>query len=221
MERHLDAELTDLKTNLLKMATMVENAIHQSIEALKKHDKVLAQKVISDDKAIDELELVIEEKIVDILALFQPLAGDLRFIAMAVHINGALERVADLTVNISQRVIETTDSPLPKVSNDISKLSDQAKIMIKKAIDAFVNRDENLAKEVILSDKESNKIRTDVIRELVRDHMTKDVASASQAVALVFVTRDLERICDYAASIAEDIIYIIQAKVVKHHPERL
>ena len=126
MERHLDAELTDLKTNLLKMATMVENAIHQSIEALKKHDKVLAQKVISDDKAIDELELVIEEKIVDILALFQPLAGDLRFIAMAVHINGALERVADLTVNISQRVIETTDHDLAKLKEAQRKNAEHA-----------------------------------------------------------------------------------------------
>jgi len=221
MERHLDQELTELKTDLLKMATMVESVIHSSVEALKKRDKELANKVIADDEQIDELELVIEEKIVDLLALFQPLAGDLRFIAMAVHINGALERVADLAVNISQRALELGDQPLPKISVDISHLGEQAQLMVKNVIDAFVHRDENLAKQVILSDKESNRMRTDVIRELVRDHMTKDIKTASQAVSLILATRDLERICDYAASIAEDVIYIIQAKVVKHHPERL
>jgi phosphate transport system protein len=221
MERHLDEELEQLNTDLLLMATKVEGAIHQSIESLKKRDKTLAQDVIVADEVIDELEIKIEEEVIDLLALFQPMAIDLRFITTGMHINAALERIADLTVNISQRVLDLADQPLLKPLIDIPKLADQAKYMVKSAIDAFVKRDEELAKKVIFSDKESNNLRTLVVRELISDYMEKDTTTVSRAVPLLLITRDLERICDHAASIAEDVIYMIQAKVVKHHRERL
>jgi phosphate transport system protein len=221
MERHLDEELKKLNTDLLTMAAKVEGAIHQSIEALKKRDAELAEQVIVDDKVIDEMEISIEEQIIELLALFQPMAGDLRFITTGMHINSELERIADLTVNISQRILDIAGQEHLKPLVDIPKLGDQAKMMVKSAIDAFVKKDEAMAKNVILSDKESNNLRTSVIKELINDYMVKDGSTVPRAVPLLLITRDLERICDHAASIAEDVIYMIQAKVVKHHRERL
>ncbi len=221
MERHLDEELSKLNTNLLKMAALVEEAIHRSIEALKKRDKDLAQKIIDDDQEIDEMEIQIEEEIIDLLALFQPMAGDLRLITTGMHINAELERIADLTVNIAQRVLEVADQPLVMPLVEIPRLANQAKLMVRRAIDAFVNQKEDIAKNVILSDKDSNKLRTVIMKELINDCMVKDGTTAPRAVPLLLVARDLERICDHASSIAEDVIYMIKAKVVKHHRERL
>lgn len=221
MERHLDDALNKLNTDILKMSSMIEQAIHDSIEALKKRDKILAKRVIENDRLIDEMEIQIEEEVIDLLALYQPMAGDLRFITTGMHINAELERIADLTVNISQRVLDVSDQPLLKPLVDIPKLTDQAQWMVKNAIDAFVNRDENLAKKIILSDKESNQLRTKIISKLVNEYMVKDGASAPRAIPLLLITRDLERICDHAASIAEDVIYMIQAIIVKHHRELL
>ncbi len=221
MERHLDEELGRLNTNLLKMATLAEEAIHKSIEALTKGNIDLAKNVIKDDKRIDEMEILIEEEIIDLLALFQPMAGDLRFITTGMHINADLEKIADLTVNISQRVIDLENQPLLKQLEDIPKLADQAKIMVRNAIDAFINRKEELAKEVILSDNKSNELRTRIIKELIFDYMVKDGSTAPRAVPLLLIARDLERICDHASSIAEDVIYMVDAIMIKHHRDRL
>ena len=169
LQRHLDEELKNLNTDLLTMAAKVEGAIHLSIEALKKRDKDMAQKVIDDDKSIDEMEIKIEEEIIELLALFQPMASDLRFITTGMHINAELERIADLTVNISQRVLDIADQEHLKPLIDIPKLADQAKKMVKSAIDSFVKKDQVMAKNVILSDKESNNLRTSVIKELIND----------------------------------------------------
>jgi len=219
--RHLDQELKILTTDLLKMAALVEAAIHNSIESLKKKDEELAEATIIGDKKIDELENIIEERCIDLFALFQPVARDLRFIATAMHINADLERIADLAVNICQRAVEISGQPHLKPLIDIPRLSDVATKMVKSTIDAFVNRDESLAHEVILTDKEANGLRNEIIRELVYDYMVKDGAVAPRAVPLLLVARDLERICDHACAIAQDVIYMVNAEVVKHHPERL
>lgn len=221
MERHFDEELKKLNKDLLKMASLTEGAIHNSIEALKNQDKGLAQKVIEEDKKVDELELVIDERVVKLLALRQPMAVDLRFITTAMKINIELERIADLTVNISQRALTLADQPLLKPLIDIPKLANVAKRMVKDVIDAFVNRDETLAKKVILADPEANNLRNLVYEELLNDYIQKDGKCAPRALPLILATRDLERICDHATYIAEDVIYMVQAKVVKHHPEAL
>ncbi len=221
MERYLDEELSKLNTNLLKMATLAEEAIHKSVDALKKRDKGLAEKVIKDDQRIDELEIEIEEEAIELLALFQPMASDLRFITTGMHINAELERIADLTVNISQRVFDLADQPILKPLVDIPKLANQAKLMVKDSIDSFVKHDQELAKKVIFSDKESNRLRTAIIKELIDEHMMKDSTTVTRAVPLLLVARDLERICDHATAIAEDVIYMVQAKVIKHHRELL
>ena len=221
MKRHFDEELKKMNTDLLKMATMAEEAIYKSIEALKNQDKKLSQVVIDDDKRIDELELVIEERAIDLLALRQPMAGVLRFITTGMKINAELERIADLAVNIAQRVKELTDAPLLKPLIDIPKLTTVATKMVKDSIDAFVNRDENLAKRVILSDPEADRLRNLIYEELINDYVVKDGTTAPRAVSLILVARHLERICDHATNIAEDVIYMVQAKIIKHHLERL
>lgn len=220
MERHLDDELKTYRLKLLKMTALVEEAIHQSIEALRTRNTYLAESVIKRDTEIDEMENLISEQAIELLALFQPMAGDLRYITTGMNITAHLERIGDLTDNICHGVIRLADHPLPKSLGDVSKLSDQAKFMVKKALDAFVNRDENLAKEVILSDRKANEFRDQIMQEIV-ENISLTPASATQWVSALFIVRDLERICDHAASIAEDVIYMIGAKTVKHHRELL
>lgn len=221
MQRHFDDDLRELNTDILKMATFAEEAIYQSIEALKNRDKELAQSVIDNDRKIDELELVVEERAVDLLALRQPMAIDLRFITTGMKINAELERIADLAVNIAQRVLELSDKPLLKPLIDIPKLTEVARRMVKDVINAFVNRDENLARKVILSDPEADNLRNLIQEELINDYMSKSASTASRAVPLLLIARHLERICDHATNIAEDVIYMVQAKIVKHQPEKL
>ena len=221
MERHFHEELERFHTNLLKMAAAVEQSLDKAFFALKNQDKDAAKEVIIGDEKIDELELINDETAVDLLALHQPMAVDLRRITTGMHINSELEMMADLVVNIAQRAIGLADQPLVKPLVDIEKLVDLARSMIRQASDAFIKRDIDLARHVIDSDKESNRLRDAIMKELIYDYMVKDGSVAPRAVLLLLVARDLERICDYASSIAEDVIYMIQAKVVKHHPERL
>ena len=166
MERLIEEELAKFNTDLLKMAALTELSIHRSVEALKHQDKKIALTVIEDDRVIDEYENKLEEEALLLFALHQPMAVDLRLVMMGMRITTDLERIADLTVNISQRVLDIADKPNLKPFEDISKLAANAKKMLKGAIDSFVKRDPELAKNVILSDKESNQLRNQIIKEL-------------------------------------------------------
>ena len=221
MKRHLDQELADLKKHLLKMGTLVETTIFESVESLKELNVEKAKKIISEDKLIDELENAIDEMCLDLLALMQPVALDLRFITMSMKISTDLERIADLAVDIAQRVMELSGKPMLKPLIDIPVLSTLAKRMSKDALDAFVNKDADLAEKVILLDSEADKLRNLVQKELVEEYMSKDLSTVSRAVPLLLIARHLERICDHATNIAEDVIYMVKADVVKHHPEKL
>lgn len=221
MQRYFDEELKDLNTDILKIGALAQEAIFKSVEVLKNRDQDQAREVVNADEKIDELELVIDEKCIDLIARHQPLASDLRFITTGMKINAELERIADLAVDIAQRALELADKPLLKPLVDIPKLSSIAQKMVKNAIDAFVSRDEALAKSVIFSDIEADKLRNCVCDELINNYMVKDGSCAPRAVPLLLVTRHLERICDHATNIAEDVIYMVGAKVVKHHPEKL
>jgi phosphate transport system protein len=221
MERHLDQDLAELKKDLLKMGTIVENSIFESIEALKQLSKEKAEKIIKEDKVIDELENEIDEKCLDLLALKQPMASDLRFITMSMKISTDLERIADLAVDIAQRVQDLVGKPLLKPLIDIPRLTNLAQQMTKDALDAFVNKDADLAGKVILFDSQADELRNLVQKELVEDYMSKDLSTAPRAVSLLLIARHLERICDHATNIAEDVIYMVKADVVKHHPEKL
>jgi len=221
MERYFDTELADLKGNILQMGDLVEEAIIDSVEALKQLDKAKAEQVIAEDKFIDEWELKIDEECLDLLALRQPMAVDLRFITMAMKISTDLERMADLAVDVSQRVLELADKPLLKPLVDIPKLTLLAQKMTRDAISSFINKDVELAKQVILCDKEADDLRNLVQQELLNDYISKNKATLSRAIPLLLVARHLERICDHATNIAEDVIYMVEAIVVKHHVEKL
>lgn len=221
MERHLDEELKELHKDILKMGALTQEAIFKSIEALKNRDRPQAQAVVDTDDKIDELELAVDEKCIDLIARYQPMAGDLRFITTGMKINAELERIADLAVDISQRVLELVDKPLLKPLIDIPKLSVVAQDMVGDAIAAFIKKDVELAKKVVFSDAEADRLRNLVQKELINDYIARDPGSALRAVPLLLIARHLERICDHATNIAEDVIYMVQAKVVRHHPEEL
>lgn len=221
MQRHIDDELKELHKDILKMGVLAQEAIFKSVEALKNRDRVEAEAMIREDNKIDELELVIDEKCIDLIARYQPMAGDLRFITTGMKVNAELERIADLAVDIAQRVLEICDKPLLKPLIDIPRLSTIAQAMVRDCIDAFVNKDVNLAKKVVLSDPEADKLRNLIQGELINDYMLRDAKTADRAVALLLIARHLERICDHTTNIAEDVIYMVEAKVVKHHIEKI
>ena len=220
MERHVDQELKDLNQEILKMGAFAEEAIYKSIEALKNRDKALAKNVIENDNNIDQLELAIDEKCIDLIARDQPMAKDLRFITTGMKINAELERIADIAVDIAQRTLELVDKPLLKPLVDIPRLTFIAQNMVKTSIDAFVKGDIELAKKVMLSDPEADKLRNLIQKELIEDYMVKDCSTAPRAVQLLLIARFLERICDHTTNIAEDVIYMVQAEVVKHQQKK-
>ncbi|MBF0386365.1 MAG: phosphate signaling complex protein PhoU [Candidatus Omnitrophica bacterium] len=221
MKRHFDDDLQAFHSNLLKMANMTERSINAALDALHSRDAARAQKAIRGDNRIDTMELIIEEQGIDLLALHQPMASDLRMITTGLKINSELERIADLGVNICQRVIEIVEQPILKPLIDIPLLAEQAKSMVRQAIDSFVNKDEELAKKVILMDNEADRLKKVIQSDLLNDYIVKDGSTAPRAVPLILVARDLERICDHATYIAEDVIFMIDATVVKHHRDRL
>ena len=221
MKRHFDDDLKNFTSNILKMGNLTERAISAAIEALQTQDAQKAEKAIKGDTKIDSLELIIEEQGIDLLALYQPMAVDLRTVTTGLKINAELERIADLAVNICQRVIEIVEQPILKPLVDIPKLADLSKEMTRDAIDAFVNKDEALAKKVILMDLEADRLKDSTQDELVNDFIVKDGTTAHRAIPLILVVRDLERICDHASYIAEDVIFMVNAKVIKHHRDEL
>lgn len=221
MERHFHENLTLFKTKLLHMAALTEESIYLVMESLKQQSVERAETVIRNDRIIDDLENEIEEMAIDLLALQQPMAVDLRFIATGMKINAELERIADLCVNIAQRVFDLAGQPLLKPLIDIPRLAEIARYMVKESINAFVEKDQELARQVILSDTESDALRNAVQKELIEEYMVKDGSCAPRAVPLLLIARHLERICDHATYIAEDVIYMVRAKMVKHRPEEL
>ena len=221
MSRHFHEELAELNNDILKMGTLAEEAVSKSIAALKDRDVDAAQAVIDNDNCIDELELMIDEKCLDLIARQQPMAVDLRFITTGMRLNTELECIADLAVDISQHVIEMADQPLLKPLVDIPKLAAVAQKMVKLSIDSFIARDIEVAKNVLVMEPEADALRDAIHKELVDVYMAKDPSTAPRAVQLLLIARFLERVCDHATYIAEDVVYMVKAEVVKHHPERL
>ena len=203
------------------MGALAQEAIINSVDALKNRDKAAAQKVLDADIEMDRLELFIDDKCLDLIALHQPMARDLRFITTAIKLNAELERIGDLAVDVAQRALAISDKPLLKPLVDIPRLAEVAQRMTGEAIQAFIKGDTELAKKVILSDPEADTLKRGVEKELIYDYMMKDGSTADRAVPLLLAARHLERVCDHAVSMAEDIIYMVSAVVVRHHPEEL
>lgn len=202
---------------ILEMGARVEKMIDQSIQALKTRDLKQANAIIESDKEIDQLELKINEQCINLLALYQPEASDLRFITMAMLINNDLERIADLAVNICQRVLELADKPLVKPLVDIPKLARLTQDMVKGSLDAFTQKDTSLARAIRSKDDEVDRLRDAVQKELIAI-MKKDPSKIDHAIPLLLIARHLERIGDHATNIAEDVVYMVEASVIRHAP---
>jgi len=218
METHFQQELNQLKSELLRMAGLAERAIRNAREALVNRDTTLAERTIQEDAQINEMDIQIDERCLNLLALHQPLAADLRFITSAMRINTELERIGDQAVNIAERVISLNQEPQLKPYLDIPRMAEIAQSMVKDVLDAFVNGDAELARSVCERDDQVDALNDQVFRELLT-YMITDSKSITRAVHLIIVSRCLERIADHATNIAEGVIFMVKALVIKHHAD--
>ena len=218
METHFEKELETLKSNLIRMASLVEEAIRNAVQSLVKRDSELVQKTFGGEDRINKLEIEIEEECLKLIALRQPMAADLRFITAAMKIITDLERMGDQAVNIAERATSLNEEPQLKPYIDIPKMAEIAQSMVKDVLDAFVNRDSKLARSVCERDDLIDGLNDQVFRELLT-YMLSDPNAITRAVHLIIVSRCLERIADHATNIAEDVIFMVDALVIKHHAD--
>jgi len=219
MDRPFDEELRRLKEKLLEMASRAEESIALAVRSLKDRREDLACEVVNREPAINLLDIEIDEMCLCLLALRQPMATDLRFIAAAMKIGSDLERIGDLAVNIVERTFDLLKQPQLKPLIDIPRMAALAQGMVHDALDAYVRGDENLAREVCERDDQVDQLNDQIFRELLT-YMIEDPTTITRAVDLILVGRHLERIADHATNIGEDVIYMVKGKTIKHHYER-
>jgi len=215
MQRHFHEELEGLKQTLLAMGALVEDQIHRVMRALVERDDGLAQEVIDRDRQVNAYDVEVDEKCVELLALHQPAAGDLRFITTAMKIVTDLERIGDQAVNIAQRAIELNREPQLKPYIDLPRMAEKAARMVKESLDAFVNRDTALARRVCAEDAAVDALKEQVFRELLT-FMMEDARTIPRAIRLILISRFLERVADHATNIAEMVVYMVEGKMVRH-----
>jgi len=218
MERHFDQELSELKEVLLRMAGLAEHGVAQSLKALVQRDNSLAKKVDTDDVALDRLEIEIDNRCIKLLALRQPTATDLRFIAMAMKISSELERIGDQAVNIAHRAEELSKEPLLKPLVDIPRMAEHAQGMIHDSLDAFVYQKPDLARAVIRRDQQVDLLNSQLHRELT-SFMIEDPHTITRCLNLMSVAHNLERIGDHATNIAEEIVYLYEGHDIRHQKD--
>jgi phosphate transport system protein len=215
MPRHFHEELDALKQTLLAMGALVEDQIRRVMRALTERDDAQAQDVIGRDQQVNAYDVEVDEKCVELLALYQPTAGDLRFITTAMKIVTDLERIGDQAVNIAQRVRELNQEPQLKPYIDLPRMAEKAQGMVKDSLDAFVARDTELARAVCARDDEVDALKEQVFRELLT-YMMADPKAIGRAIRLILISRFLERVADHATNIAEMVIYMVESKMVRH-----
>ena len=218
MALHLQHEIEKLKKQILSQSALVEDTVYRAVQSLKKRDADLAHSVIDTDVQIDEREVDIEEECLKILALHQPVANDLRFIIAVLKINSELERIGDATVNVAERVLflvkeQTVDSPF-----DFVNMAQKAQQMLHKSLDALINLDLRLAYEVIAADDEVDALNREMYG-LMETRIRQDAEHVDSYIHLLGISRHIERIADHATNIAEEVIYLVEGKIVRHHTE--
>jgi len=218
MERHFEEELRFLREKLLKMAALTEETISLAVTGLKERDEKTTERVFKVEEKINVLDVEIDQLCMELLALKQPMARDLRFITSINRIGSELERIADQSVNIAERTLQLLKLPALKPLIDIPHMASMAQNMVRDSLTAFVNRDANLAIEVCRRDDEVDKLNDQIFRELLT-YMMQDPKNIERALDLILVGRHLERIADHATNIAEDVIYLVKGKSIKHHCE--
>jgi phosphate transport system protein len=216
--RHFDKEIEHLKELMLRMGAMVEHQINESIRALLERETSVAQSVIDGDTDIDRMELEIDQHTIELIAMMQPAAVDLRFVAAAMKITPELERIADLAVDVCERAIELNREPALKPLIDIPRLARNAQAMVRDALDSFVRRDAVLARDVFARDDEVDLLTEQSFRELLT-YMLEDSRNISRAIRLTFIGKYFERMADGATNICEMVVYLAEGKVIKHSNE--
>jgi phosphate transport system protein len=206
MQRHFHEELDALKQTLLAMGGLVEDQIRRAMTA---------QEVIERDAQVNAYDIEVDEKCVELLALNQPAAGDLRFITTTMKIVTDLERIGDQAVNIAQRALELNREPQLKPYIDLPRMSEKAQRMVKESLDAFVTRDTELARRVCAEDAEVDALKEQIFRELLT-FMMEDARTIPRAIRLILISRFLERVADHATNIAEMVVYMVESKIVRH-----
>jgi phosphate transport system protein len=216
---HFREELDELQRRLLEMAGLVESAIHQSIVALVQRDEQAAKDVLWKEAQINQKDLEIDEFATRLLALYQPMARDMRFLTAVIKMNGDLERMGDLAVNITERALSLMQEAPVKPLIDIPRMASLAEAMVRNSLDALVTRNEELARSVLVSDDEVDQLKDAVYKELVT-FMQEHTTTIPRAVDLMFIAHNLERIADHATNIAEDVLFLMKGIDVRHHAEQ-
>lgn len=215
MERHLDGELNDLKNKLLLMGGSVESQLQDVLQALTERNSDLAIRVVENDLPVNKLDVEIDETCLRLLAVHHPRAGDLRFITTTMKISAELERMSDLAENIAERAIELNKEPQLKPYIDIPRMAELTIQMVKECLDAFVNRDAELARKVCRDDDFVDDLTEQLFRELV-SFMLEDPRTITRAVRLTFIGKYYERIADNATNVAELVVYLVEGKIIRH-----
>jgi phosphate transport system protein len=219
MQKHTSkafaADLEALQEKVLRMGALVEDAIGRAMTALVDRDPELARETIGRDHLVNRLEVEVDEHCIELLALRQPAAGDLRLIITGLKITTDLERIGDLAVNLCERVLELLEAPPLKPLIDLPRMADRARAMLRQALDAYVARDAERAQEVCALDDEVDRLNDQVFRELLT-YMLENPANIPRALGLIMIGKYLERIADHATNISEMVIYLVKGKDIRH-----
>jgi phosphate transport system protein len=215
MQRHIDQELAELRSQILRMGSLVESQIEGSIKALVDRDVDLASRIIERDSVVNTMDVEIDENCMRLLALQAPAARDLRFVTTAMKISTELERMSDISENISERVIELNEEPQLKPYIDIPRMANWTMTMVRECLDAFVRSDAALARKVCADDDFVDNLTHQLFRELL-SFMIENPATITRAIRLTFIGKSIERIADHATNIAELVIYMVEGKIIRH-----
>ena len=213
---HLQREIDRLKRKVLALGAIVEENLRLAFQAIDQRDAAKARRVIETDLLIDQSEVDVEEECLKILALYQPVAGDLRFVAAVIKINSELERIGDLSSNIAERALQLVDEHPVAVPHRVAVMAERTWIILEKALDALVRQDAVMAREVLVADDEVDELYAELIDEL-KGVIRTDLEHLDAIVLLFSVARYLERLADHATNTAEDVLYMVEGEIQRHH----
>ena len=219
MNKHFQKELEKIKKMMLTLGGLVEDRVNQVIDAVIDFDAETANQIIKNDIEIDDREVELEEECLKIMALYQPVASDLRFLVAMLKINNDVERIGDEAVNIAERVLTISKQIRCEFFFDYSEMADAAKIMLKKALDAMVEVDADLAREVVSMDDKVDGMHNHAY-DVIKGYMTQKPDCIGYLLNLFLISRHIERLADHATNIAEEVIYMIDGEIIRHQKQR-
>ena len=218
MLHYWQREIENLKKLILSLGAIVEEQIQRAVLALERRDIKLAEEVFERDNEVDSLEIIVEEECLKILALYHPVAHDLRFVVAVLKMNNDLERIGDLAANIARRVKYLSKKEKIELISEFIETANKVQIMVKKSLDSLVNTDEKLARVVIASDEEVDKLTKHMLKRTI-NAIEKNPDKVKEYFSIRSISKNLERIADSATNIAEDVVYLCTGEIIRHQPE--